>query len=692
MARFAYECILETSNLVKSLEGTLGPGTSDLAIRVGLHSGPVTAGVLRGEKARFQLFGDTMNTASRMESTGERYRIHVSQDTAGQLEKGGKGHWVVKRDGIVKVKGKGQMKTWWVQPRRAPETTECTNNDHAAIEQIPPPRESKRHSARRLQRRSSKRPDNWGTMTLDIYGVDDDKKARLLNWNVEVLAELLSKVVVWRSIRAQTQSQTAARRRRSDNSMTVDVALLMEGLDDSDEEQRVHGVLSEVSEIIRLPSYTESSTLLGALSGDASVLSDATKTQLKHFISRIADYYHNVPFHNLEHASHVTLSANKLMKRIISPGENDFEKPEEDRRRMRRRRSFGDIQGNLESVERNLHNSTFGISSDPLCQLAIVFSALIHDVDHTGIPNAQLVKEQTPLAAKYDNKSVAEQNSVDIAWEILMEDQYQALRDCIFENDAERRRFRQLVVNSVMATDIVDKELKMLREKRWAKAFEPSKISSMSDTDVNRKATIVIDHIIQASDVAHTMQHWHIYCKWNEKLFCEMYSAFLAGRAEKDPSLGWYGGEIWFFDNYIIPLAKKLKECGVFGVASDEYLNYAEENRKEWEVKGKSVVASMLAAYQQRHGGGPTQPRRKTNEAEKVPPDMDATSIATDDEPLEIYAGGDSKELSSTWTEDPEKSSEIDVSSKDLALPEQVKAKDSSTEEKCSRTTSAASG
>jgi hypothetical protein len=68
----------------------------------------------------------------------------------------------------------------------------------------------------------------------------------------------------------------------------------------------------------------------------------------------------------------------------------------------------------------------------------------------------------------------------------------------------------------------------------------------------------------QTAAAAHTMQHWHVYKKWNSRLFQEMYLAYENGRSEKDPSEGWYNGELWFFDNYVIPLARKLKECGVF--------------------------------------------------------------------------------------------------------------------------------
>ena len=90
------------------------------------------------------------------------------------------------------------------------------------------------------------------------------------------------------------------------------------------------------------------------------------------------------------------------------------------------------------------------------------------------------------------------------------------------------------------------------------------------------------------------MQHWHVYRKWNEKFFVECCEAYRNGRAEIDPSTNWYQGEIGFFDYYIIPLAKKLKECGVFGVASDEYLNYAVKNRTEWETRGKEIVTEMV--------------------------------------------------------------------------------------------------
>jgi class 3 adenylate cyclase len=98
MTRFARECMRSMQVLVQRLAVKMGPDTADLAMRMGIHSGPVTAGVLRGENSRFQLFGDTMTTAAKMEKHSLRDKIHVSQETAELLIAAGKTSWITKRE------------------------------------------------------------------------------------------------------------------------------------------------------------------------------------------------------------------------------------------------------------------------------------------------------------------------------------------------------------------------------------------------------------------------------------------------------------------------------------------------------------------------------------------------------------------------------------------------------------------
>jgi len=62
MARFASQIIHEFNTVMSDLTDVLGDDTASLQLRVGCHSGPVTAGVLRGDKGRFQLFGDVSTT------------------------------------------------------------------------------------------------------------------------------------------------------------------------------------------------------------------------------------------------------------------------------------------------------------------------------------------------------------------------------------------------------------------------------------------------------------------------------------------------------------------------------------------------------------------------------------------------------------------------------------------------------
>lgn len=185
-------------------------------------------------------------------------------------------------------------------------------------------------------------------------------------------------------------------------------------------------VLSEVCEIITLPPFDQTANEAEKEFQEVKIAPKISH-QLVDLVSDIADLYqdHN-PFHCFEHASHVVMSVMKLLGRIVAP-KDLAEKANHEAGR----------------IAMTLHDHTYGITSDPLTQFACLFVALVHDIDHPGVPNAQLAKENKAMAAIYEGRSIAEQNSFHLAMDLLMEDRFSLLRETLFATDDDWARFRQ---------------------------------------------------------------------------------------------------------------------------------------------------------------------------------------------------------------------------------------------------------
>lgn len=401
------------------------------------------------------------------------------------------------------------------------------------------------------------------------------------------------------------------------------------------------------------------------------VLADSISKSIQEYVTCIGRMYNSVGFHSFEHATHVTISMNKLLSMITTANNSSL---------VSHIHSWA-AGLNLASRDRGLlgagvnHGgfgadddaSSYGIGENPLILFAMVFSALIHDVGHRGVPNSVLVDEEDELAILHNDVSVAEQNSLQVAFSVLQQEEFAKLKRCICPTTEERKFFRKTVISMVMVTDISDQERVQIAASRWNAAFPSSSVllgmngmgsgtgvagrvglhhsipskkkvqsSELKSSICRRRYTqfttdaaveefrlsrrlgirtsmdisgmlldaytsidllqqhAVLETIMNVADVAHTMQSFRVFVKWNKRLFKELYVAHLSNRLSFNPENSWYQNQIGFFSHFILPLTQKMKRCGIFGSTGSVFEYFAMENKKRWTNEGEEISKEII--------------------------------------------------------------------------------------------------
>jgi hypothetical protein len=339
---------------------------------------------LRGQKSRFQLFGDTVNTASRMESTGQPRQIQCSQATGDLLVAFGKKSWLVPREDKIQAKGKGEMTTFWVKPSNGtgssvgsssvsqPSVCEARSVGSAVVVEDDDDMEDDddKSDAELDHRRSSYISPRKDELSTHLQ--------RMVDWNVEILLVSLKSVVA---------------RREATNTVAPSALSMIPGLgmlsnlrnnhknngegagivDDQEVDNGVSCPREEYAESIQLPRFDSNYSYARQVDPATVELPKTVLHQLKDYVTTIACAYKNDnPFHNFEHASHVTMSTSKILQRVVAAHDcRVFKTPEVQNTRV-------------DKIFAELHDFSFGITSDPLTHFACVFSASEYTV--YGVP------------------------------------------------------------------------------------------------------------------------------------------------------------------------------------------------------------------------------------------------------------------------------------------------------------------
>lgn len=269
------------------------------------------------------------------------------------------------------------------------------------------------------------------------------------------------------------------------------------------------------------------------------------ETKLKNFISEIKDNYQENYYHSFLHALHVFKSSIVLWNNLCNRVCFDF---------------------------------------THIDHLAILISALIHDVCHPGGFNSLLIGKNNKLANMYNDQSILENQSLTFAFELLSQNQYNFL---INLSDKEVQQFRKMVIELVLGTDIGN-DIRNIYLNAVSEKYD--KLYGSIDTEQSDGKLVAMTYLLRCADVCAGMQSNEVSWIWAERFYSECYTIF---NGPPGTITDTYTNQIIHIKNNSLKLVQNIIKLKILNTSFEELiLNNINNNLASWKEHAQSKITS----------------------------------------------------------------------------------------------------